>query len=63
MLRVYESHNFARSIRTLDLQYAGESSSKTFGNHLLDQSQSYGGTMCYIKTSNNCHLDNINIDP
>ena len=49
MLRVYESYNFARSLRTMDLQYAGESSSKTSGNHLLDQSQSYGGTICYIK--------------
>ena len=49
MLRLYESYNFARSFRAMDLQYAGESSSETSGNHLLDQSQSYGGTICFNK--------------
>ena len=58
MLRLYESYNFARSFRTLDLQYVGESSSATSGNHLFDQSQSYGGTICYNKIIIN---QNINI--
>ena len=53
MLRLYESYNFARSFRTLDLQYVGESSSKTLGNHLLDKLQSYGGKICYIKIFDN----------
>ena len=58
MLRLYESYNFARSFRAMDLQYAGESSSETSGNHLLDQSQSYGGTIGYNEILNN---QNINI--
>ena len=63
MLRLYESYNFARSFRAMDLQYAGESSSETSGNHLLDQSQSHGGTICYneILINQNINIDNIRI--
>ena len=57
MLCLHQSHDFARSFGTLDLQHVGKSPSSTSWNYLPYQSQPHGGNLkCVDSCSLNSHI-------